>query len=159
MAFCVICAKSVCFGFFFIPSPPGSSDLQTLCCGQQNTTKMSRNSDEEKKNTQHKYTHGSQRALSRLLASQHDKPKPHFTPGLAGIYWVSSHPVGERKKQNIPPAKTISQLCDQGENKRQWRKKSRNVTCQISVRLSREIRRQGLHAAQRIYSSLFIRFR
>lgn len=135
MAFCVICAKSVfCF---FIASPLGSSDLQTLRCGQQKHHQVVKEQRRGgKKKTQHKYTHGSQRALSRLLASQHDKPKPHFTPGLAGIYWVSSHPVGERKKHHLTPAKTISQLRDQRENKRQRRKKSRNVTCQNSGRLA-----------------------
>lgn len=131
---CYLCQK--CFVFFYSFSawllwPPNTSlwtaETPPSCQGT---------AARREKNPQHKYTHGSQRALSRLLARQHDKPKPHFTPGLAGIYWVSSHTVGERKKQHLTPAKTISQLRDQRENKRQWRKKSRNVTCQDSGRLA-----------------------
>lgn len=130
MAFCVICAKVFVLFFYSFSTWLWTAETPPRCQGT---------AARRKKKTQHKYTHGSQRALSRLLASQHDKPKPHFTPGLAGIYWVSSHPVGERKKQHLTPAKTISQLRDQRENKRQRRKKSRNVTCQNSGRLAEKL--------------------
>lgn len=77
--------------FSFVLPPLGFSDLQHFTADGENTTKLSRNSGAENTNT---HTCQQARTLSRLLASQHDKPKPHFTPGLAGIYWVSSHPVG-----------------------------------------------------------------
>lgn len=93
---CVLNNKShTCIPHFLPPSfllpPLGFSDLQHFAADSKNTTKLSRNTGAENTNT-----HACQWACthSRLLASQHNKPKPHFTPGLAGIYWVSSHPVG-----------------------------------------------------------------
>lgn len=61
-----------------------------LSCTQKKkiTLKLWRSPDKEKPNT-------CTCAHSELSAGQHNKPRAHFTPGLPGIYWVSSHPAGE----------------------------------------------------------------
>jgi len=48
----------------------------------ETTTKLSSNTVEEKTNTHAVWAH----THSKVLVGQHNKPKPHFTLGLAGIY-------------------------------------------------------------------------